>query len=60
MQDVIFGSNVVTAGIDRVTVFIITVFIINALILKGILNYLKRSSNKLEVSMEADDLDHRS
>jgi acyl-CoA hydrolase len=59
LQDVIFGSNVVTAGIDMVT-FLKSVFIINALILKGILNYLKRSSNKLEVSTEADDLDHRS
>jgi acyl-CoA hydrolase len=59
LQNVIFGSSVVTAGIDRAT-FLKLVFISNALILKGILNYVKRSSNELEASMEAEDLDHRS
>jgi acyl-CoA hydrolase len=59
LQTVIFGSNVVTAGIDRMT-FLKSVFIGNALILKGKLNSVKRSSIELEVSMEDEDLDHRS
>jgi acyl-CoA hydrolase len=39
LENVIFGSNVVTAGIDRAT-FLKLVFIRKALLLKGILNYV--------------------
>ncbi len=49
-------ANVVTASIDRMR-FLKPVFIGNALILSARLNYVKRSSMEIEVSVEAEDLD---
>jgi hypothetical protein len=54
LQNVIFGSNVVTTNDDM------SVFKGNALILEGKVNYAKRSSIELEVSAEDEDLDHHS
>ena len=50
-------SNVVTASIDRMT-FLKPVYIGNALILSARLNYVKRSSMEVEVSVEAEGLDN--
>jgi acyl-CoA hydrolase len=49
-------SNIVTASIDRMT-FLKLVYIGNALILSARLNYVKRSSMEVEVTVEAEDLD---
>lgn len=49
-------ANVVTASIDRMT-FLKPVFIGNALILSARINYVKRSSMEVEVTVEAEDLD---
>jgi acyl-CoA hydrolase len=49
-------SNIVTASIDRMT-FLKPVYIGNALILSARLNYVKRSSMEVEVTVEAEDLD---
>ena len=49
-------ANVVTASIDRMT-FLRPVFIGNALILFARLNYVKRSSMEVEVTIMAEDLD---
>ena len=49
-------ANAVTASIDRVT-FLKPVFIGNALILSARLNYVKRSSMEVEVTIESEDLD---
>ncbi len=49
-------SNVVTASIDRMT-FLKPVYIGNALILSARLNYVKRSSMEVEVTVEAENLD---
>ncbi|MGB6592958.1 MAG: acyl-CoA thioesterase [Candidatus Nitrosopolaris sp.] len=50
-------SNIVTASIDRMT-FLKPVYIGNALILSARLNYVKRSSMEVEVTVEAEDLDN--
>lgn len=49
-------SNAVTASIDRVT-FLKPVFIGNALILTARLNYVRRSSMEVQVTIESEDLD---
>ena len=49
-------ANTVTASIDRMT-FLKPVYIGNALILSARLNYVKRSSMEVEVTVEAEDLD---
>jgi acyl-CoA hydrolase len=49
-------ANVVTASIDSMK-FLRPVFIGNALILSARLNYVKRSSMEVEVSIMAEDLD---
>jgi acyl-CoA hydrolase len=49
-------ANIVTANIDRMT-FLKPVYIGNALILSARLNYVKRSSMEVEVTVEAEDLD---
>src|SRR5438105_13478347 len=49
-------ANAVTASIDRVT-FLKPVLIGNALILNARLNYVRKSSMEVEVSIEAEDLD---
>jgi acyl-CoA hydrolase len=49
-------ANIVTASIDRMT-FLKPVFVGNALILNATLNYVKRSSMEIEVTVEAEDLD---
>jgi acyl-CoA hydrolase len=49
-------SNVVTASIDKM-IFLKPVYIGNALILSARLNYVKRSSMEVEVTVEAEDLD---
>jgi len=49
-------SNIVTASIDRMT-FLKPVYIGNALILSARLNYVKRSSMEVEVTVQAEDLD---
>ncbi|HEY6885275.1 MAG TPA: acyl-CoA thioesterase [Nitrososphaeraceae archaeon] len=52
-----FGrANTVTASMDRVT-FLKPVFIGNALILSARLNYVRKSSLEVEVTVEAEDLD---
>lgn len=48
-------ANIVTASIDRMT-FLKPVYIGNALILSARLNYVKRSSMEVEVTIEAEDL----
>ena len=49
-------ANTVTASMDRVT-FLKPVFIGNALILSARLNYVRKSSLEVEVTVEAEDLD---
>src|ERR671923_2128260 len=49
-------ANVVTASIDRMT-FLKPVYIGNALILSARLNYVRRSSMEIEVTIEAENLD---
>lgn len=49
-------SNVVTASIDKM-IFLKPVYIGNTLILSVRLNYVKRSSMEVEVTVEAEDLD---
>ena len=49
-------ANVVTMCIDRMT-FLKPVFIGNALILSARINYIRRSSMEVEVTVEAEDLD---
>ncbi|HET7389219.1 MAG TPA: acyl-CoA thioesterase [Nitrososphaeraceae archaeon] len=49
-------ANTVTASMDRVT-FVKPVFIGNALILSARLNYVRKSSLEVEVTVEAEDLD---
>jgi acyl-CoA hydrolase len=49
-------ANIVTASMDRMT-FLKPVFIGNALILSARLNYVKKSSMEVEVTVEAEDLD---
>jgi acyl-CoA hydrolase len=49
-------ANVVTTSIDRMT-FLKPVFIGNALILSARINYIRRSSMEVEVTVEAEDLD---
>jgi acyl-CoA hydrolase len=49
-------ANVVTTSIDRMT-FLKPVFIGNALILSSRINYIRRSSMEVEVTVEAEDLD---
>src|SRR5438132_12771608 len=49
-------ANIVTASIDRMT-FLKPVYIGNALILSARLNYVKRSSMEVEVTVESEDLD---
>ena len=49
-------ANIVMASMDRVT-FLKPIFIGNALILSARLNYVKRSSMEVEVTVEAEDLD---
>src|SRR5919109_689375 len=49
-------ANIVTASMDRMT-FLKPVFIGNALILSARLNYVKRSSMEVEVTIESENLD---
>jgi acyl-CoA hydrolase len=49
-------ASTVTASMDRVT-FLKPVFIGNALILSARLNYVRKSSLEVEVTVEAEDLD---
>ncbi len=49
-------ANTVTASIDRMT-FLKPIFIGNALILNARVNYVKRSSMEIEVTVFAEDLD---
>ncbi len=49
-------ANAVTASIDRMT-FLKPVFIGNALVLSARLNYVRRSSMEVEVTVESEDLD---
>ena len=49
-------ANTVTASIDRMT-FLKPVFIGNALILFARINFIKRSSMEVQVTVEAEDLD---
>jgi acyl-CoA hydrolase len=48
--------NVVTATIDRMT-FLKPVFIGNALVLSARINYVRRSSMEVEVTVESEDYD---
>jgi acyl-CoA hydrolase len=48
-------ANVVTASIDRMT-FLKPVYIGNALILSARLNYVRRSSMEIEVTIQSEDL----
>lgn len=48
-------ANAVTASIDRMT-FLKPVYIGNALILNARINYVRRSSMEVEVSIEAENL----
>ena len=50
-------ANTVTASIDKMT-FLKPVYIGNALILSARLNYAKRSSMEVEVTVHAEDLDN--
>ena len=50
------NTNCVTASIDRMT-FLKPVYIGNALILSARLNYVRRSSMEVEVTIEAENLD---
>jgi acyl-CoA hydrolase len=50
------NPNVVTATIDRMT-FLKPVFIGNALVLSAIINYVRRSSMEVEVTVESEDFD---
>lgn len=50
------SANTVTASMDRIT-FLKPVFIGNALILSARLNYVRKSSIEVEVTIEAEDLD---
>ncbi len=50
------NTNCVTASIDRMT-FLRPVYIGNALILSARLNYVRRSSMEIEVSIESEDLE---
>jgi acyl-CoA hydrolase len=50
------NTNCVTASIDRMT-FLRPVYIGNALILSARLNYVKRSSMEVEVTIESENLD---
>ncbi len=49
-------ANIVTASIDRMT-FLKPVFIGNALILSARLNYVRKSSMEIEVTVVSEDLD---
>ncbi|HVX02185.1 MAG TPA: acyl-CoA thioesterase [Nitrososphaera sp.] len=49
--------NVVTAAMDRMT-FLKPVFIGNALVLSARINYVKRSSMEVEVTVESEDYDN--
>ncbi|HKG30382.1 MAG TPA: acyl-CoA thioesterase [Nitrososphaeraceae archaeon] len=49
-------ANIVTASIDRMT-FLKPVFIGNALILTARLNYVRKSSMEVEVTVVSEDLD---
>ena len=49
-------ANIVTASIDRMT-FLKPVFIGNALILSARLNYVRKSSMEVEVTVVSEDLD---
>lgn len=49
-------ANTVTASIDRMT-FLKPVFIGNALILFARINFIRRSSMEVQVTVEAEDLD---
>ena len=51
------NTNCVTASIDRMT-FLKPVYIGNSLILSARLNYVRRSSMEVEVTIEAEDLDY--
>jgi acyl-CoA hydrolase len=48
--------NVVTAAMDRMT-FLKPVFIGNALVLSARINYIRRSSMEVEVTVESEDYD---
>lgn len=48
-------ANIVTASMDSMT-FLKPVYIGNALILKARINYVRRTSMEVEVSIEAEDL----
>jgi acyl-CoA hydrolase len=50
------NTNCVTASIDRM-MFLKPVYIGNALILSARLNYVRRSSMEVEVTIEAENLD---
>src|SRR2546428_12875171 len=50
------NANTVTANIDSMT-FLKPVYIGNALVLSARINYVKRSSVEVEVTVEAEDLD---
>lgn len=50
------NTNCVTASIDRMT-FLKPVYIGNALILSARINYVKRSSMEVEVTIESENLD---
>jgi acyl-CoA hydrolase len=50
------NTNCVTASIDRMT-FLKPVYIGNALILSARLNYVRRSSMEVEVTIESENLD---
>ncbi len=49
-------ANLVTASIDKM-VFMKPIFIGNALILSARVNYVRRTSMEIEVTVEAEDLD---
>ena len=49
-------ANIVTASIDRMT-FLKPVFVGNALILSARLNYVRKSSMEVEVTVVSEDLD---
>ncbi len=51
-------ANTLTASIDKMT-FLKPVYIGNALILSARLNYTKRSSMEVEVTVHAEDFDNR-
>lgn len=50
------NPNVVTAAMDRMT-FLKPVFIGNALVLSARINYVRRSSMEVEVTVESEDYD---